>query len=156
MESFDRLHQVRFFPVDSATRIDKGDMVWLDTDDVKPASDFTWSSDLATTQGAFAAQFVGIAMETSAVGETRDVPVSQGDLPHMMLSPSATYQPGATVGPDENPTNKLANQIVEAATGVASIGRVPIQIASGVGQRIPVVFASAYGVQSANLNAHVG
>jgi len=41
------LHKVR---VDSDTELEAGDLVWLDTDDVKPASAFTWTTDLATTQ----------------------------------------------------------------------------------------------------------
>ena len=39
--------------VDSATAIAMGDLVYLDTDDAKPASSETWYSDLAATQAQF-------------------------------------------------------------------------------------------------------
>lgn len=67
--------QLRRLRVDSATVIEAGDLVWLDSDDVKPASDFTWDTNLATTQAAFAAAFVGVAHTPSAAGETDDVAV---------------------------------------------------------------------------------
>ena len=44
------LHKVR---VDSGTVIEAGDLVWLDTNDAKPAKDFAWTTDLATTQGNY-------------------------------------------------------------------------------------------------------
>ena len=46
----------RLFAVDSSTVIEIGDLLWLDTDDVKPASDLTWNTDLATTQADFASK----------------------------------------------------------------------------------------------------
>lgn len=157
MNEVDRRYNCKRYPVDSATRIDSGDMVWLDTDDIKSASDFTWDTDLPTTQAAFAAVFVGVAIETSAVGETKPILVSDGrDIPHMMRTASATYQPGASVGPAESPTSKLANQMIAAAAATAAIGRVPIQVESGVGQRVPVLFGSAVEVGSANVNAQIG
>ena len=63
------LHRLR---VDSGTTIEAGDLVFLDTDDVKPASDFPFTTDLVTTQGNFAAAFLGVAHQQSADGETDD------------------------------------------------------------------------------------
>ena len=91
------LHRLR---VDSATVIEAGDMVYLDTDDVKPASSFTWTTDLPTTQGAFAAVFLGIAHQQSASGATD--PLSVELPPHSVLdvNVNATYEAGDVPGPD--------------------------------------------------------
>ena len=75
------LHKVR---VDGGTVIDAGDLVYLDGDDVKPASSFPWDTDLATTQAAFAAVFLGVAHQQSAAGETDDLSID--------LSPHAVYE----------------------------------------------------------------
>jgi hypothetical protein len=48
--------------VDSSTIIEIGDLVWLDTDDVKPASDVSYSGGLAATQETFQTKFLGVAM----------------------------------------------------------------------------------------------
>src|SRR5438128_14642 len=74
-------HKIR---VDSGTVIEAGDLVWLDTNDAKPAKDFTWTTDLATTQGNFAAVFLGVAHQSSAAGETADISVD--------LSPFSVYE----------------------------------------------------------------
>ena len=79
--------------VDSATVIRAGDLVFLDTDDVKPASDFPWTTDLATTQAAFAAAFLGVAHTSSAAGETEDISVDF--VPHsvyLLDVASGTYE----------------------------------------------------------------
>src|SRR5687767_13661826 len=95
-----QLHKLR---VDSGTVIEAGDMVFLNTDDVRPASAFAWNTDLATTQGNFAAVFLGIAHQQSASGDTEDVSVDLS--PHSVYEfdvNSATYEVGATLGPDES------------------------------------------------------
>src|SRR5687768_15859861 len=71
-------------PVLAATVIEPGDLLFLDADTVKPAADFTWTTDLATTRGNFAAKFLGIAHTGSADGETDDVSVD--------VSPLAVYE----------------------------------------------------------------
>ena len=76
--------ELRRVRVDSGTVIEAGDLVYLDTDDVKPASDFPWDTNLATTQAAFAAVFLGVAHTASADGETDDVSVD--------VSPHSVYE----------------------------------------------------------------
>ena len=72
--------------VDSATAIAMGDLVYLDTDDAKPASSETWSSDLATTQANFNNHFLGIAQADHAAnsGAVLDFPVD--------ISPTSVYE----------------------------------------------------------------
>ena len=147
-----QLHQLR---VDSGTVIEAGDLVFLDTDDVKPASDFTWDTDLTTTQSAFAAVFLGVAQHQSADGDTDDISVD--------LSPtsvyefdvnSATYEVGDFLGPDEN-SSALMNQQLEAATTNNGIARAAEYKASA-SSTLRVNFASAFGTNSANTNAAIG
>lgn len=147
-----QLHKIR---VDSGTIIDAGDLVFLDTNDVKPASDFDWDTDLATTQGLFAAVFLGVAHQQSADGDTADVSVDLSPLSVYEFDVnSATYEIGATLGPDES-SSTLMDQQLEAATGIASIARAAEYKASA-STKLRVTFASAYHAGSANVNAHVG
>lgn len=57
-------------PIDSATVIRAGDLLWRNgtTKKVEPASAFEKDTDLATTQEAFAMVFVGVAMQSSTAG----------------------------------------------------------------------------------------
>lgn len=147
--------ELQKFAVDSATVIAIGDMLFLDTDDVKPAADFTWDTDLATTQGGFAAVFVGIAASPSASGDTDDVdvdvsPQSVYDYP----CASASFVNGATLGPDKASGNALLSQTLETAVAAASICRAVEHKASAT--TLMVQFAPAKTVLGANVNANVG
>ncbi|MCK5641055.1 MAG: hypothetical protein KAJ19_09670, partial [Gammaproteobacteria bacterium] len=79
--------------VDAETVIEIGDLLWQDTDDAKPASDFRHvikappGSDLPDTdlaedaevpylQEMFARNFLGVAMERSRKGETAPIRVA--------------------------------------------------------------------------------
>lgn len=147
---------LRKFAVDSATVIDAGDMVWLDADDVKPAPAFVWTTNLATTQAAFAAKFAGIAHEASAAGETAEISVDVSpDSVYEMLAASATYEVGDPVGPDESPATTLADQTVEGAVSTSAIGRV-VERADTAVTKVLCTFASAYHTGSSNVNADVG
>lgn len=143
-------------PVDSATIISVGDMVWIDTDDVKPASDFSWDTDLGVTQAGFAEVFLGIALEASADAETDPIQVETdpAKLFEAFAVASGNYVVGANLGPDENPSNTLANQTLEAASSTSSIARAQTYGSSVT--ELDVRFASAYHPGSANNNAHLG
>ena len=144
------------FPVDSATVIAKGDMLFWDTDDAKPAGDFTWDSDLAATQAGFANVFIGIANAPSAAGETDDIDVDVSpDSVYEMTCASAAYKPGAPVGPDKASGNTLLSQALEAAVAASSVARTT-KAAPSSSTKIHVSFASAYSVSSGNVNANVG
>lgn len=143
-------------PVDSSTVIEIGDMVFLDTDDVKPASSFTWTTDLATTQGNFAAKFIGIACESSASGDTDKISVDISPVSvYEMDAASDTYIPGAPLGPDKDTGNALLDQTLEDAVAAASIARV-YKAVDTAGTKVEVTFASAYNVAANNVNGVVG
>jgi hypothetical protein len=111
-------------PVDSATVIEIGDLVYLDTDDAKPAGydangDGTgdlWNTNLATTQEAFHDKFLGVAMQRSRAGDTEAIRVATTGVFEFDCV-SATYELGTLVSPDQTGGNNLRSQQVRAVTG---------------------------------------
>ncbi|MEX2142485.1 MAG: capsid cement protein [Pirellulales bacterium] len=111
-------------PVDSATVIEIGDLVYLDTDDAKPAGSLADAGTEAANQEAFHDAFAGVAMQRSRAGDTAPIRVATRgvfDFP----CPSATFEVGALIGASENGAgNALEDQQVEGvATANLSIGR---------------------------------
>ncbi len=109
-------------PVDSATVIEIGDLVYLETDDARPA---TSQADLGTeaqNQEGFHDKFLGVAMQASRNGDTAPIRVATTGV-FEFISASATYELGALVGLVGATT--LADQEVKAvATENLAIGRV--------------------------------
>ena len=148
--------QLRKVRVDGGTVLEAGDLVYLDGDDVKPAKDFPWTTDLATTQEAFAAVFLGVCHQQSIDGDTEDVSVDVSPLSvyEFDVNPAA-YEVGAVLGPDAQAT-ALMNQQLEAVAGAArGIARAAEYKASS-SSVLRVTFASAFHAGSANVNAALG
>ena len=61
-------------PVLTATVIQIGDLVYLDTNNAKPASSIPDQGSLAQNQQAFKQAFVGVAMQASTLGDNRPHP----------------------------------------------------------------------------------
>lgn len=143
-------------PVDSATVISKGDLVALVSDKAIPMSSFTWTTDLATTQGNAAAAFLGVAEESTKAGETDDISVDvSSESVYEMDCTSATYQVGDPIAPAKASGNALLSQQVVEAVGTASIGRV-YRRTNGTATKVHVTFASAFTTDSSNTNAAIG
>ncbi|MHC4180491.1 MAG: hypothetical protein ACYSWU_23560 [Planctomycetota bacterium] len=62
--------------VDSAQVLEVGDLVFLNTDDVRPASQSTYAGGLATSQEALVDNFLGVAMQRSRSGDTSPITVA--------------------------------------------------------------------------------
>jgi len=124
--------------VDAATVIEVGDMLFLDTDDVKPAGSFTWNTDLATTQAGFKDLFVGIALTAHPAGVAGKVTVMTLGV-FEMESPSTAWHPGALVGADKASGNALLPQTVETAAAASAVGIVRDE---GTKTRVRVFFVS--------------
>ena len=103
----------RYFAVNSATVIEVGDLLWLDTDDVKPASDFSWNASIAQTQEDFNLKFVGMSADRSRAGDTDEVCVDKNGIKEFTCE-SATFEIGDLVGPAKASGNALENQKVVA------------------------------------------
>ncbi len=148
--------QLHKFRVDSGTVIEAGDLVYLDGDDVKPAASFTWTTDLATTQAAFAAQFAGVAHQSSASGQTADISVDVSPMSIYEFDVnSATYEVGDVLAPDELSSAIMSQQLESVASANLGIARASEYRASS-SSRLRVTFASAYHSGSSNVNAEVG
>ena len=109
-------------PVDSGTVIEIGDLVYLETDDARPA---TAQADLGTeaqNQEGFHDKFLGVAMQASRSGDTAPIRVATAGV-FEFITAAASYELGALVGLVGATT--LADQEVKAvATENLAIGRV--------------------------------
>jgi len=148
-----QLQKVR---VDAGTVIEAGDMVYLDTDDVKPAGDFTWTTDLATTQGAFAAAFLGIAYQCSGDGETDPISIDVSPLSVYEYGVnSATYEVGSLLGPDSASSELTSQQLEGVASAGLAIAR-SAEFKASASNLLRVNFASAFFTGSGNVNSAIG
>lgn len=116
--------------VDSGTVIEIGDLIWLDADDAKPASDFTWTSSIGATQDAFANRFLGVAMQRSASGDTASIRVATTGVFEFTCA-SAAFELGDAIGPAKATGNAIEDQkVVEVADVAYAIGHVAKREAS--------------------------
>ncbi|OYW24852.1 MAG: hypothetical protein B7Z55_00980 [Planctomycetales bacterium 12-60-4] len=147
------LHKLR---VDSDTILSAGDLVYLDTDDVKPASDFPFTTDLDTTRGNFAAVFLGVCHQASAAGETADVSIDLSPLSVYEFDVDAsTFEVGSKLacdGDSDGLTNQQLAQVSSAALAIARAAEFKAAAAS----LLRVQFASAFHTASSNVNAAIG
>jgi len=142
--------------VDSATVISQGDALFLDTNDVKPAADFTWTSNLATTQSNFASVFIGIAVEKSASGQTDDISVDVSpDSVWEFVCASTTWELSDTFSMDEGSSALLSQTLEKVASDSLGIFQ-PTNYKASAATLIPVTFASAYSISGANRQAAIG
>jgi hypothetical protein len=148
------------WPVASSTAISKGDMLWYDsgTTSVKPASSFTWDTNIATTQTAFNKLFVGIAYTAKAASDTSITTIevdSSTDGVWEMDIASTTLVQGASLGPAKASGNALENQKLAAAAITAACGRANEHYASAT-TRVKATFAPVYNTGSNNVNGKIG
>ena len=117
--------------VDSANVVEIGDLVYLETDDLRGADDLTYLSSLALTQEAFHDKFAGVAMARSRNGDTDEIRVAAGAVYEFDCA-SATFEVGDLVGPDDNAggTALTPQQVIAVATVNLAIGRVAERVAS--------------------------
>jgi hypothetical protein len=106
--------------VDSATVIEIGDLIWLDTDDAKNAEDVSWTSDLPTTQKLLANAFLGVAMQRSKSGETTPIRVATSGVFEFTCA-SAVHELGDFFAAAKQSGNYLESQkVVKLETFVNS------------------------------------
>jgi hypothetical protein len=111
-------------PVDSSTVIEIGDLVFLDTDDAKPASAQADQGTETANQQLFHDAFAGVAMQASPSGETQPIRVATTGV-FEFDSLSATLEVGDLMSSDEHSGGtSLLNQTVAKVTSAnAAIGR---------------------------------
>ncbi|MEK6236236.1 MAG: hypothetical protein N2C14_16140 [Planctomycetales bacterium] len=118
-------------PVNSAVVIEIGDLVYLDTDDGKPASSQADQGTEAGNQELFHDNFLGVAMQRSRSGDTDEVRVATGGV-FEFVSPSATYELGDLLGVDEagGGTALEDQQVAAVATANLAVGRCAKRVAA--------------------------
>ena len=111
-------------PVDASTVIEIGDLVYLDTDDAKPASSQADQGTEAGNQALFHNKFAGVAMQRSRVGDVDPIRIATTGVFELACA-AATFEIGALVGASENGAgNALEDQRVEAVAGAhLAVGR---------------------------------
>jgi hypothetical protein len=88
-------------PVDSATVIEIGDLLYLDTDDAKPASSQADQGNKAANQSLLHNKFAGVAMQRSRSGDTDPVRVATTGV-FDFAAASGVREVGQMLGIDEN------------------------------------------------------
>jgi D-alanyl-D-alanine carboxypeptidase len=120
-------------PVDSASVIEIGDLVWLDTDNAKPASDVADQLTEAANQEYFHDRFAGVAMQRSASGDTEPIRVATTGVFEFDCA-SATYEVGDLIGSSEaaSGTELETQKVVAVGSGNENlaIGRCTKRVAS--------------------------
>lgn len=132
-------------PVDSATVIKTGDIVWKDTDDAKPANHTAlWDTDEGTTCAKLKDNFLGIALESSESGDTREIAICPEGVAEMPCS-SGTFELGDGVsGKKDGNNNYLYAQGVKSNSTVAQqIGRVWKRVPSA-DVKVQIHFVSSF------------
>lgn len=111
--------------VDSAQVIEIGDLLYLETNDVRPASQQADQGNEAANQTLFADKFMGVAMQRSRNGDTDPIRVATKGV-FEFVCPSATYEVGDRVGVDEaaSGTALLDQTVAAVASAEYAIGRV--------------------------------
>lgn len=114
------------FAVDSSTVIAKGDLVYLDTDDVKPLTSLSDSGTKAQNQAAARDVFTGVALKASPNGATLPIPVALAGVFEFDCA-SGTFEIGDKIGPQGTGTASavgVSATAVESVTADKAIGRV--------------------------------
>lgn len=118
-------------PVDSATAIEIGDLVYLATDDARPASSQADQGTEVANQELFHDNFAGVAMQRSRAGDTQPIRVATTGV-FEFVCPSGTFEVGALVGVDEATSGTALEdqQVAAVATPNLAVGRCAKRVAA--------------------------
>ena len=111
-------------PVDSATVIEIGDLVYLATDDARSASAQADQGTEAANQELFHDNFAGVAMQASPSGKADPIRVATSGVFEFDCL-SVALEVGDLMGPDENGggTALLNQTVAKVASANSAVGR---------------------------------
>ncbi len=111
-------------PVDSTTVIEIGDLLYLVTDDVRPAANQADQGTKGSNQQLFHDNFAGVAMQASRDGDTQPIRVATTGVFEFDCV-STTLEVGDLIGADENVagTALLNGTVAKVTTADSAIGR---------------------------------
>lgn len=107
-------------PVQSATTINIGDLVYWATDHVLPAAAQADQGSKAANQQLFHNNFAGVAMQQSRVGDTSSIRVATTGV-FAFDCTSATFEVGALVGVDQPSGGPPLESQVVVAVGAENL-----------------------------------
>ena len=118
-------------PVPSATAIEIGDLLYWDTNQVKPATSQTNGANEAANQATFHTKFAGVAMQRSRVGDSSPIRVATTGV-FDFAAASATFEVGDYLGACNNGGNTgIESQKVKKVTAADhAIARCAKRVAS--------------------------
>lgn len=110
--------------VDAATVIEIGDLVYLATDDVRPASALADTGTEAGNQEALHDVFAGVAMQRSRSGDTTPIRVATTGV-FELACPSGAWEVGDLAGASEDGSGTALEdqQVEKVATANLAVGR---------------------------------
>lgn len=105
---------IREFAVDASIQVEIGDLLWLNTDDVRPASHTSlWTGGLAGTLGNLAHKFAGVAMSALNSTSAGFVRVATRGTFKFAVTTAATFEVGDLIsGSRDGSNNYLLDQEV--------------------------------------------
>jgi hypothetical protein len=106
-------------PVDSATVIEIGDLVYLETDDARPAGSEADQGSESANQQLFHTKFAGVAMQSSPDGESDSIRVATTGVFEFDCA-AATFEVGDLIGAVEATSGTALED--QAVAGVADAG----------------------------------
>ncbi len=118
--------------VDSTTKIEIGDLSYMDTDDAKPASSQADQGSETANQELFADKFLGVAMQRSPVGDADPIRVATTGV-FELDCPSGTFELGDLVGVaaiNLPPICLLDQQVAKVTASKYAVGRVAKRVSA--------------------------
>ncbi len=132
-----------FGAVDSATVVAINDFLWLDTDDVKPASDQADQGTPQANRQEFKDNFIGVSAQRSQATETADVRILKSGVADVECA-SATFEIGDLVGLAENGAgDALENQKVVGVAAAADAIGICVQREASAVTKVRIYFESS-------------
>lgn len=109
--------------VNAETVVEIGDLLYMVTDDARPANELTPGGTLAATQEALHDDFIGVAMQCSPAGTASEIRVATSGVFEFDCA-SATFEVGDLVGGNNDGSDGVENQrVVAVATPNLAVGR---------------------------------
>lgn len=126
---------VYYAAVSNSQAFTAGDLCYWDSGSsvAKPASQFTWDTNLATTQTAFKAVCLGVALESKTANDGKvflKIDISGQSFFDFQLTAGSSYQIGQTFAPAKASGNALLSNKLVAAASSASCARLVTDVGS--------------------------
>ena len=128
---------------DTTVAIAIGDLIYVASNKIYPASHYTWNTNLATTQQGISAVFLGVAAQRYDGSNVNGYGIKDGQIRvdtqgiFEFACASASFNVGDLVGIDtDGSSHLLSQQVVAVGAMNEAIGRVVEDVTSGTSVKI--------------------